>query len=98
MSTTRLQKTLLQMDGEFARRGVRVAVVAATEDLRDEFARYGRDIHAVSVKAAVNALSAGNLYWGRRTLDVDGGHAAALVPGRDIRLASDEQTLMEVKL
>lgn len=54
-------KTLLQMDAEFARRGVRVAVFAASDNLRDELARYGLEIHAVSIKAAVDALSTGNL-------------------------------------
>lgn len=54
-------KTLLQMRAEFARRGVRVAVFAASDDLRDEFARYGLDIQAMSIEAAVDALSRGNL-------------------------------------
>jgi MFS superfamily sulfate permease-like transporter len=54
-------KTLLQMDAEFARRGVRVAVVAASDELRKELARYGLNINAVSINDAVNALSTGNL-------------------------------------
>ena len=33
-------KTLLQMDAEFARRGMRVALVAASDELRKELARY----------------------------------------------------------
>jgi len=54
-------KTLLQMDTELARRGVRVTVVAASDDLRDELARYGLNVNALSIKAAVDALSTGNL-------------------------------------
>jgi len=54
-------KTLLQMDAEFARRGVRVTLVAASDDLREELARYGLDINAVSINAAVDALSTGKL-------------------------------------
>ena len=54
-------KTLLQMDAEFARRGVRVALVAASDELRKELARYGLNIDAVSIRDAVDALSTGNL-------------------------------------
>jgi hypothetical protein len=45
---------LLQTRAEFARRGVRVTVVAASDDLRDEFARYGLGTQiAASIEAAV---------------------------------------------
>lgn len=54
-------KTLLQMDAEFARRRVRVALVAASDELREELARYGLKIDAVSINDAVEALSSGNL-------------------------------------
>lgn len=54
-------KTLLQMDAEFARRGVRVALVASSDELRKELARYGLNINAVSINDAVDALSTGNL-------------------------------------
>jgi len=54
-------KTLLQMDAEFARRGVQVALVAASDELRKELERYGLNIEAVSIKDAVDALSTGNL-------------------------------------
>ena len=54
-------KTLLQMDAEFARRGVRVALVASSDELRNELARYGLNINAVSINDAVDALSTGNL-------------------------------------
>jgi SulP family sulfate permease len=50
-------KTLSQMGTEFTRRGVRVTVVGASAELRDEFARFGLDIHAVSIKAVVDTLS-----------------------------------------
>ena len=46
---------------ELARRGVRVTVVAASDDLRDELACYGLNVNALSIKAAVDALSTGNL-------------------------------------
>jgi hypothetical protein len=49
------------MDTEFTRHGVRVTVIAASDDLRDEFARYGLNINAVSINAAVDELSTGNL-------------------------------------
>ena len=39
-------KTLLQLRAELQRRGVRVAGVAASEDLRDELARYGIGVGA----------------------------------------------------
>jgi len=61
-------KTLLQMDAEFARRGVRVALVAASDELRMELARYGLNIDAVSIKDAVDALSSGNLGSGAQIL------------------------------
>jgi SulP family sulfate permease len=54
-------KTLLQMDAELAQRGVRVTVVAASDDLRNELARYGLTLNALSINAAVDALSRGNL-------------------------------------
>jgi MFS superfamily sulfate permease-like transporter len=54
-------KTLLQMEGELARRGVRVTLVAASYELRKELARYGLNINAVSINDAVDALSTGNL-------------------------------------
>ena len=50
-------KTLSQMGTEFTRRGVRVTVVGASAELRDEFARFRLDIHAVSFKAVVDTLS-----------------------------------------
>ena len=46
-----------QMGTEFTRRGVRVTVVGASAELRDEFARFRLDIHAVSFKAVVDTLS-----------------------------------------
>jgi hypothetical protein len=45
------------MGTEFTRRGVRVTVVGASAELRDECARFGLDIHAVSIKAVVDTLS-----------------------------------------
>lgn len=54
-------KTLLQMDAELAWRGVRVTVVAASDDLRNELARYGLNINVLSINAAVDARSRGNL-------------------------------------
>ena len=53
-------KTLLQM-AEFARRSVRVALVAASDEVRKELARYGLNIEAVSINDAVDALSTGNI-------------------------------------
>ena len=54
-------KTLLQMEAEFARRSVRAALVAALDEVREELARYGLNIGAVSINDAVDALSTGNL-------------------------------------
>ena len=54
-------KMLLQMHTEFSQRGVRVTVVAASDEVYDELARYGLNIDAVSIKDAVDALSTGNL-------------------------------------
>jgi MFS superfamily sulfate permease-like transporter len=54
-------KTLLQMEAEFARRSVRVALVAASDELRKELSRYGLNIDAVSITDAVDALSTGKL-------------------------------------
>jgi len=51
----------LQMHTEFSRRGVRVTIVAASDDLCDELARYGLNINAASINAAVDALLTGNL-------------------------------------
>jgi len=54
-------KTLLRMEAEFARRSVRAALVAASDEVRKELARYGLNIDAVSINDAVDALSTGNL-------------------------------------
>jgi hypothetical protein len=49
------------MDAEFARRGLRVALVASSDEPRKELTHYGLNINVVSINDAVDALSTGNL-------------------------------------